>query len=361
MRRTPPLIIGAGPAGCSAALTLLARDIPARIVERDFIVRDAVCGGFMSWQTLAALDRLGVVVGGHLIRRVVVFAGSRCAEATLPGRAVGLSRRTLDTVLQCAVTERGGVIERGIEAKSFDQGHLRLSTGETIADEPLFLAVGKHDLRGAARPREDTDLAVGLRIRLPASPRLATLIGDAIELHMFDRGYVGINLQEDGSANICLAVRKSRLNEAGGRCEALLENWGRLSPLGERLGLSGATPADAVAAIPYGWRALDTQPGVFRLGDQAAVIPSLAGEGIGIAIASGIAAATTFANKGPRSAQVYQRAFAARTQRPLWIARALWRQAERPSAARLAVPLLGIFPGLLRLAAHTTRIGAERD
>ena len=60
--------------------------------------------------------------------------------------------------------------------------------------------------------------------------------------------------------------------------------------------LHGASPQwekpTAVAAIPYGYlrRAL-IAPTVFPLGDQLAVIPSFTGDGISIALYSGIAAA----------------------------------------------------------------------
>ncbi len=352
-----PLIVGGGPAGCAAALSLAQTGIRATMIERDRHVRDAICGGFMSWRTLAALERVGVSIRGHAIGRVVLFAGDRRADAALPGSAIGLSRRTLDKAMQKAVAEQGCAIERGVEAREFSDGGVRLDDGTTRAFDALFLAVGKHDLRGAARPRTATDPTLGLRVRIPPHPGLAKLVGDAIELHLFDRGYVGLSMQEDGSANLCLAVRKSRLAQADGRPDVLLAQIGANSPLGARLAYADATPVDAIAAVPYGWRTATTTPGVFRLGDQAAVIPSLAGEGIGIAIASGIAAASAYARGGGDAALPYQRDFYRRTRRPVGMASAFWHNAERPGIARLAVPLIGFFPGLAAFAAHATRIG----
>ena len=84
---TLPLIVGAGPAGCAAALALHAAGAPARLVERNRAVGDAICGGFLSWRTLARLDRLGLpqaALGGHVVRRVRLFARQRRAEAALP-------------------------------------------------------------------------------------------------------------------------------------------------------------------------------------------------------------------------------------------------------------------------------------
>jgi menaquinone-9 beta-reductase len=338
-------------------LTLAQNGVAATMIERDVDVRDAICGGFMSWRTLASLERVGVGVSGHRIRRVVLFAGGRRAEAPLPGEAVGLSRRTLDRAMQHAVGARGSAIERGIEAKEIANGVVRFGDGSMRTPDAVFLAVGKHDLRGAARPRTAADPTLGLRVRIPPHPGLSRLVGDTIELHLFDRGYVGLSIQEDGSANLCLAVRKSRLAEADGRPETLLEQIGATTPLGDRLAFADATPVDAIAAVPYGWGTATTLAGVFRLGDQAAVIPSLAGEGIGIAIASGIAAANAYAAGGRGAAGRYQRDFARRSRRPVRIASALWHQAERPRIAQLAVPLVGLFPALAGFAARATRIG----
>ena len=164
-----------------------------------------------------------------------------------------------------------------------------------------------------ARPAgaRGTDPTLGLRVRLPAHPTLDRLVGDAIELHLFDRGYAGLVRQEDGSANLCLAVHRSRLAEAGDPATLLAALARECPPLGERLAF-GHGDADAVANVPYGWRAADTGPGLFRLGDQAAVIPSLAGEGMGIAIASGVRAAGAYLADGAGACCRYQRAFVPR-------------------------------------------------
>ncbi len=310
----------------------------------------------MSWRTLAALDRLGVTPSGHPIRRVALFVSQRRAEAPLPGRAIGLSRRSLDAAMQAHVEQSGLGIERGITVRSIEGTGVRMDDGSRVSSDAIFLAVGKHDIRGLVRPRTDTDPTLGLRLRLPPHAGLAALIGDAIELHLFDRGYLGINLQEDGSANICMAVRKSKLSEADGRPERLFELLGNGTPLGDRLAFGGGGTIDAIAAVPYGWRALDTAPGIFRLGDQAAVIPSLAGEGIGIGVASGIAAAKAFADGGPLAATRYQRDFARRTRMPVALARAVWHRAEQPAAARMALPLIAAFPALASVIARATRI-----
>jgi menaquinone-9 beta-reductase len=226
-----------------------------------------------------------------------------------------------------------------------------------IAADAVFLATGKHDVRSLGRPKPQGDPPLGLRVRLAPHPALSKLLEHAIELHLFEGGYAGLLLQEDGSANLCMALRKSRLADAGSDVATLLRQLGDVHPaLAERLAFMDSTPhADAIGAVPYGWRALTTAPGLFRLGDQAAVIPSLAGEGMGIAIASGEAAAQAWL--AGDDAPTFQRDFAARTRRPVAASAFLWHRAERPATARLAIPLLGAIPALAGLAARLTRIG----
>lgn len=354
-----PLILGAGPAGCAAAIALARSGAKPLIVERTRETGDALCGGFVSWQTLAQLERLGV--GGleaHPIAEVRVFHREQRATARLPDLAIGVSRHRLDTVMQGLAQRAGATLERGIAARSYADGILKTDSRDFVP-EALFLATGKHDVRGFGRPKPTGDAPMGLRIRLAPHPALRKLLVHAIELHLFEGGYAGLLLQEDDSANLCMALRKSRFTEAAGDAATLLRQLGGAHPqLGERLAfLPGAPAADAIAAVPYGWRTDTTEAGLFRLGDQAAVIPSLAGEGMGIAIASGAAAAAAYLEGGPAAAPQFQRNFAARTRRPVAVASMLWHQGERPAMARMAVPLLGAFPALAGFAARMTRIG----
>jgi len=356
-----PLVLGAGPAGCAAAISLARDGTPPCVIERTRETGDALCGGFLSWKTLAQLEQLGVAdLGAHAIRHVRVFHRSKAATAPLPSKGGGVSRHRLDTVMQKVAVTAGAGLERGVTARSFADGVLHTDGGDR-AGEALFLASGKHDVRGFGRPKPTGDAPMGLRFRMPAHPSLRAMIDDSIELHLFDGGYAGLLLQEDGSANLCMALRKSRFAQAGGDATTLLRQLGDEHPrLAERLAFApGSIGADAIAAVPYGWRAQRTQVGFFRLGDQAAVIPSLAGEGMGIAVASGIAAAAAFRAGGAAAAPAFQQRFAARIRRPVGVASFLWHQGERPAMARIAIPLLRAFPALAGFAARMTRIGDE--
>ena len=355
------LIVGGGPAGAATACLLARAGLPHLLVERSTETGDALCGGFLSWRTLDRLATLGIAadtLNPTRVTRARLFAGGREAHAALPFPALAVSRRRLDTLLLARAIADGAASERGITVREIEAGEARTADGATLTADTLFLASGKHDVRGVARPSESRgdDPTIGLRVRLGPSPALTRLVGDAIELHLFPGGYAGLVLQEDGSANLCMAVHRSRLQIAGSP-NALLDQLGtELPALGERLASrDGMTSIDAVANVPYGWRAETGEAGLVRLGDQAACIPSLAGEGMGIALASGIAAASTYIRDGAAAMPAWQVAFAHRVRRPMQVAGALRSVAE----SRAAPPLLPfVSPTLLRLMARMTRVGA---
>ena len=354
------LIVGGGPAGASAAIELARAGRPVRLLERSEGEHDLVCGGFLGWDSLRALGRLGVEVadlGARPIRRLRLVSGRRRVEAGLPAAAAGLSRRKLDSALLHAAARAGALVERGRNAKAADIDRLsvRLDDGETVAADTLLLATGKHELRGAQRNRDTSGDPVGLRAALACTDALERALAGMIELHLFDGGYAGLLLQEDGRANLCLSVARTRLREAGG-IEPLMAELMREQPLlAERLEEGLPEAWSAVSGVPYGWRTGETRPGLYRLGDQAAVIASLAGDGIAIALASGRAAAEAVI--AGISAPDYQKSFAAHAARPIAIGETL-RWAAEHRAGRGPMMALAAAPLLPGLAARLTRIGA---
>jgi flavin-dependent dehydrogenase len=353
VRRTAALIAGAGPAGCAAAIVLARGGVRPLIVERSEGARDVVCGGFLGWDALAALRRLGIdpaALGARPITRLRLVTARGRFEARLPRAAAGLSRRILDEALQQAAAVAGAELLRGRAIRAAEGCRLRLEGGEELVGEALLLATGKHELRGAERGADLAQAPLGLR----ASVRGAADLAETIELHLFDGGYAGALLQEDGTANLCLSVSRCRLKGAGG-VEALLAALGaELPALGRRLESGALTPWSAVAGVPYGWRAQGTAAGVFRVGDQAAVIASLAGDGVAIALESGIAGGE--AVLAGQASSTYQAAFSARARRPLRVAETLRYAAEHRGPRALLMPVLGLFPALAPLAARLTRI-----
>ncbi|HEX4738087.1 MAG TPA: FAD-dependent monooxygenase [Allosphingosinicella sp.] len=360
MQRVPALIVGGGPAGSAAAIGLARAGIRATILERQAGPQDVVCGGFLGWDALAALRSLGVdaaALGARPISRIRLVSADDQAEAALPRAAAGLSRRTLDAVLLTAAEAAGARVRRGEAVRSADLGRrcVRIDGGEELEGDALLLATGKHELRGAARPRDTSADPIGLRTSLTPSPELERSLSGVIELHLFDGGYAGLLLQEDGKANLCLSAARPRLKAAGGIEKLIAELAHELPMLAERLRDGQPGEWSAVSGVPYGWRAATTTSGIYRVGDQAVVIASLAGDGIAIALTSGKAAAEAIADE--QEAEDYQRAFSRQARRPIEAAEALRWAAEHPAPRRIAMGVLKRAPRLTGLAALLTRIG----
>lgn len=356
-----PLILGAGPAGCAAAIELARAGERPILLDRSESVGDPLCGGFLSWRTMAQLEALGLdagALGGHLVDHLRLFAHGRVAQVQLPSPALGLSRHQLDSALRRAALAAGADFE--IDTIRSLAGNVAKGERREWSSNSLFLASGKHDIRGQSRPRGARDPALGLRLRLPAHAERTALTGSAIELHLFEGGYAGIVLQEGCSSNICLAVRKSALAAAGGQPVQLLESMAaRNRHFAARLGEDWHTALiDTIGAVPYGWIARDTDPGLFRLGDQAAVIPSLAGEGMSIALASGAMAARYWLEGGAAAARPFQSAFAARAMAPVQTARAARFLAESRLGGAAALAVTRLAPTLVTKIAERSRMDA---
>ncbi|MGK2908680.1 MAG: NAD(P)/FAD-dependent oxidoreductase [Sphingobium sp.] len=355
----PPLIIGGGPAGAAAGIALAKAGVRATVIERLETLGDTICGGFLSWRTLDRLNALGIdpeSLGGRAVTHIALYVGGKEHCAPLPAPALGLSRLRLDTLLLETAEQHGVDVRRGQTVRSLDETTATLASGESICRGSMFLATGKSDLRGVARPRRGAgdDPELGLRLRLAASPSLERLVAGRIELHLFDRGYLGLVCQEDGTVNACMAVRKSRLADAGGDPALLFARLADEMPaLADRLsGMPASPQIDAIGNVPYGWRAAHTRPGLFRLGDQAAVIPSVAGEGIGIALASAESAVAHWLKSGPEGAEAHQRTFATKVARPMALAGLAKGLGNRPALARALIAL----PGAASIVARLTRV-----
>ena len=359
--RLPALVVGGGPAGAAAAIALAQAGVEVQIIDRQSGPHDSVCGGFLGWDALAALGDLGLdtrLLGARPIQRLRLLADGRHLELPLPYAAAGLSRRTLDEALIGRAAQAGVVIRRGRAVRAADPAErsIRLDDGEHLKGDALFLATGKHELRGLARDlaRYREAPCVGIRATLPGGADLAGVI----EMHLFDGGYAGLLLQEDGAANFCLSVARDRLSD--GVPELIQAIMKEAPHLADRMAGKMPHSFEAIAGVPYGWRAAANVPGIFRIGDQGAVIASLAGDGIAIALHSGASAAQAYLRGGAEAAMDWQEEWRRRSRWPLAIAEALRHGAAGPWGRGMLMQLLRRVPALGAQAALFTRISAPR-
>lgn len=352
------MIAGGGPAGAAAAIALARSGRRPLLLERSATGSDVVCGGFLGWDTLALLERLGIdaaVLGARPIHSLRIATPTRTGTMRLPAIAAGLSRRILDAALLAQAGQLGAAIERGVTVRALLPDRLAIRTADdaVITADSLLLATGKHELRGAARDVRHRALSLGLRRAFVPDRAVAEALSGYLELYIYEDGYAGLLLQEDGLANFCLSVSEARLRTLPRKPDALLAALARECPLmGERLAaMRGDGDWSAIAGVPYGWRTSATRARMMRLGDQVAVIPSIVGDGVAIALASGMAAA-----RQPADAETCQATFARAVRRPILAAEAIRRIAARPMLANGLLRVMTGWPGLAGRIAHISRI-----
>ena len=357
------LVIGGGPAGSVLALRLARAGRAVTLIEREARAHDKVCGEFLSGEALGDLAALGLDVdalGAAPIRTVALARGRTMTTTALPFPAKSLSRRVLDEAMLGAAGSAGATLLRGRRVLGLErQGsgwRARLDDGGEIAAAHAFLATGKHELRGWKRPPAPQGDLVGFKLHWRLSPAEAAALEGRVELHLFPGGYAGLEPVEDGRVNLCLLVRRARLARGSGAWPRLLAEIRAACPtLDRRLG--GATPSHArpltVAAVPYGHLAREAE-GLWRVGDQAAVIPSFSGDGMAIALHSAARAADAYL------AGETADAFQARLHRDLTpqvrVATLLSQALVRPWGQAILGAAAAIRPGLMQTVAVGTRI-----
>ena len=358
------MILGGGVAGCAASIALARKGRSVTLIEREPTPRHKVCGEFLSGEALDDLHLLGIDVaslGAVPIEYVRLAAAKRAAEAPLPFPAASLTRKALDTALLAEAVAAGVRIERGRSVQSLRRTttnvwRATLDDGTSREAPTVFLATGKHDLRGHTRPR-DPEQWVAFKMYFRLAPAQAAELARASELMLYPGGYGGLQPVEGGIANLCCVVQKPYLARAGHHWENFLTRMQEDCPhLAMRL--AGAEPllakAIAITHIPYGYIRHTTDDGLYCIGDQAAVIPSFTGDGISIALHTARCATAAYLAAEP--APVFQAGLRSALLPQMRLAQ-FAANGLNNSLARAVLPFcLKVWPGVMRVTATLTRV-----
>jgi len=361
-RTAAHLVIGGGLAGSMTGLRLAAAGREVMLLERERAAHHKVCGEFLSREAVELLSQAGVnplELGAEEIRFVRLASRRRVVETALPFTALSLSRCVLDEALLVRAAQAGCGVERGAFVESLEQRNgfwqARLRGGDAWYAPTVFLASGKHDLRGHERgPGSHGDL-VGFKLHWRLTAQQTEALRGSMELYLFPGGYGGLSLVENSVANFCLVVRRSVLRKIGGWPELLGSIEKEIPHIAERL--TGATALWerplAVSSIPYGY--LAGRPlGLWCVGDQAAVIPSFTGDGMSIALHSANLAVQMYL--GGARVEAYHEMLQTHLRRSMRLATSLSRVMVTGVGRRLAPAGLSIFPGAMSWIARSTRI-----
>jgi flavin-dependent dehydrogenase len=361
------LVIGGGPAGAAAAARLAAAGLKVVLLERQREPGRQVCGEFVSTTASAELAALGVEplrLGARSLTRTRVCGQELDVSTGLPFTGYGLSRARLDRSLRETAARSGADLHLGVGVQRLERRHgawsAALSNGGRIESGAVVLATGKHELRGHARASRKATAMVGFKMHCSLGADQTAALDGAVELFLYEGGYAGLQLIESGIANLCLVMRADRVRGTHAWRQALSHLRGDAPALAARL--RDARPLwdrpASIARVPYGYvgardAAVDA---LYRVGDQAAVIPSWAGEGIAIALRSARRAAD--AVLAGRTAGSHMAAVRDELLGPVRRARLIESVLHRRALRRLGLGL-ATAPGVVALLARLTRLRAS--
>jgi menaquinone-9 beta-reductase len=311
------VIIGAGPAGASAAILLARAGWRVAIVEKQRFPRRKVCGECIAASNLPLLHALGIgaefdAAAGPELKRVALMRGRHVIEADLPaadhpdhrwGRALG--RETLDTLLLAQARAAGAHVLQpwAVQAIGGAAGDWRCSVraietnAELTLHAPIAIAAhGSWEVLPSARPRRRLARSGSDLFAFKANFRHAALAEGLLPVLSFEGGYGGMVVAEEGITTLACCVRRDRMEacrsefpgvRAGDVVEALL----RRECAGVRNALQGAsrdTSWLAAGPIDPGIRLGSDagHNGLFRIGNAAGEAHPIIGEGMSMALQS---------------------------------------------------------------------------
>ncbi len=301
-RKWDAIIVGAGPAGSSAAIGLARQSLAVLLVDKASFPRGKVCGCCLNPTSLGALADLGLGdpvnrLGARSLHELRLAAGGRVARIDL-AEGAALSRERLDAELvSCAIQAGAHFLPRTLatpgpgnvttEHRTVQLGHEGKQVtaaaqvvlaadglaGRFLADEPGFAV---HVVKGSL-------MGVGATLALERGAISERYQPGIIYMACGWGGYVGLTRLEDDRLDIAAALKPGMARRAGGLAAlvgAILREAGLPAPCDldalEWHGTPQLTRRRAVA----GNRLL-------VLGDAAGYVEPFTGEGIGWALTAG--------------------------------------------------------------------------
>jgi len=299
------VVVGAGPAGSAAAMTLARSPrLEVLLVDRATFPRRKACGSALSpWalELLAELDALELVRReAHVIRAALIGAGSsRVVELRGPAEALVLLRARLDTLLAREAARRGAILVEGTLVRELLREDGRVvgvltSEGGLEADAVVDASGANTRLsREPARPGRTLNAIMGWYDGFPSVPDSVELYFDPVVRPWY--GWVFPESDARVNVGICYAPGPDGANARERFAEFVEERLGdrmrSAEPIGDLVGHPIATTGRPTAL---------SQDGVLVAGEAGRLVDAATAEGIHHALVSGLVAGTLLAQLAER-------------------------------------------------------------
>ena len=300
-------MVGAGPAGCLAAVELVRQGIDVLVVERSPFPREKVCGDALLEDSLEVLESVGldeaVKEKAHPIHSII-FVAPNGTECELEGNSFTLPRKELDALLLEEACSRGANFVGGITvseplvqdgscvgAVGFDQEGHKIS----ISARLVLLATGANAriLRVFGVLINRNHSAIGARGYF----RLTETIDESSMVVIYDRrllpGYSWMFPLGQGIFNVGCGIYLDGRKKMAHIGQNLKGFYKHVQPLARHLQMAEQIAPIRTAPMRTGFQgARACAPGLLVLGEALGLTFPFVGEGVSSALESGRVAAS---------------------------------------------------------------------
>ena len=291
------VIIGAGPSGSACGITLQRRGISCCIIDKAVFPRSKTCAGLVTGKTYKLINLLfGAEDTDKLfcdsasnIRLFRKQAEVVSAPISTPVRLV--KRRDFDNVLVERYKSLGGTLYEGERIVRIDyrSNRLTLKSGKSIEYDRLVFADGALSLSHKKLNVKKESLAFGVEAYIPKEQFNTENID--IYFEYADKGYVWVFPHGD---TVCAGV--------GAQFERGVDYKEILRKFLRDAGVDPGKQKYIGAFLPYGYAVPQNKlpDNVLLVGDAAGFADPISGEGLYMALKSGINAAESMQTKNPK-------------------------------------------------------------
>jgi geranylgeranyl reductase family protein len=306
-------IVGAGPAGCAAALSAERLGLRSVIVDRATFPRDKTCGDGLTTGALRLLESLGIRAANLRADDDLGYRGVRAIAVQSPsGRRIDLalpkpgefaavvSRQRLDAAMFASVARTSVETITGFDVATLERADdaVTIGCGSRTVRARYVIACDGHwsTVRKLLRPSEGPYLGEWHAVRQYHADVDADRLWVLFERDLLP-GYAWVFPLPNGHANVGYGVLR-RQGRSGKHLRSLWPNLLAREAMRTILG-PRARAVEPVRAwpIPTRYRPDDLVTGrVLFAGDAASVVDPMTGEGIAQAIETGMLAARSIAS-----------------------------------------------------------------